>query len=217
MKAANPHMPSVMDAQERPLADLYAGAVLANLPSDESAEAAAGELADLVRLLDETPVLAYVFFQAPISLAVRCALIEKAFHDRCSPVMHSLLNVLARRDRLILLPVIARRFRALLDRRQGKVEVTVTTSFAMDQTLLREVADAMARKLGVRPALRTRVDPDMVGGMVMSVGGRVYDDSIQAELAQMREAVAAGFARPAKRQAPRGVSGSGSGTEGITT
>jgi len=186
---------SVMDASEFPLADVYAGAALDNLPADADAEDAASELNLLAGLLDTSPELDYLLFLAPISVAARCEVVERMFHERCGAVTHALLGVLARRDRLHLLGVIAARFRALLDRRQGKVHVTVTTAFELDEPARRQVAEAVARKIGARPILQTVVDPSLLGGMVVSVGGRVYDDSIQTELERMRERLAASFAK----------------------
>jgi F-type H+-transporting ATPase subunit delta len=187
--------PSVLDAADIPLAEVYAAAALAVLPSDADAESAAGELADLVRLLKETESLDYMLFRAPISVAARCSLVDKAFRSRLSPACDGLLGVLTRRDRLALLPVIAARFRSLLDRREGKVHVTVTTAVEMDDRTRQQVIETMARKLGAAPALRTLVDPSLVGGMVVSVGGKVYDDSIHTELERMRKKLTASIAR----------------------
>jgi F-type H+-transporting ATPase subunit delta len=186
--------PSVMDAAEFPMADVYAGAVLANLPGGAEAEEAAVELSDLVRLLQETPSLDTLLFRLPISVVSRCGLVEKLFHGQCSPAVDGLLGVLTRRDRLGLLRVIARRFRDLLDRREGRVDVTVTTAVEMDEPLRRRVEQALAKKLGASPILRAVVDPSLLGGMVVSVGGRVYDDSIHTELERLRERVAAAIA-----------------------
>jgi len=187
--------PNVMNAGEFPVAEAYAGAALDNLPSDAEAEEASAELLQIEDLLKSSPEMNYLLFQAPVSVSARCELVEKVFARRCSPATHALLGVLARRNRLHLLRVIAARFRALLDRRQGKMHVPVTTAFDLDEPARQTVTEAIVRKLGGRPVLRLLVDPSLVGGMVVSVGGRVYDDSIQTELERMRERLAASFAR----------------------
>jgi F-type H+-transporting ATPase subunit delta len=195
MESAGRPLPSVMDPAEIPLADVYAGAALDLARADAEAEALAAELADLARLLREQGELDRLLFRAPMSVSARCRLVDKLFHGRCGPVTDGLLGVLARRDRLVLLPLIAHRFRFLLDRREGKVEVTVTTAVPMDGPARQRVIETMTRQLGAAPSLRERVDPGLVGGMVVSVAGKVYDDSIQGELTRMREAMLASIAR----------------------
>jgi len=198
--AANPSAklwPSVLDAQEFPLAEVYASAALENLPAHEQAEEAAAELADVVRLLAATPELDYLLFRAPVSVAARSALVEKMFAGRCSPVVGALLGVLARRDRLKVLPAVAARFRALLDRREGKVEVTVTSAVALDEPTRKAVTEALAARLAAHPVLHELVDPRLVGGLVVSMGGKTYDDSIRTELEKLRRRLAAASRRSA--------------------
>jgi F-type H+-transporting ATPase subunit delta len=195
MQRASRPWPSVMDAAEIPLAEVYAEAALELVPSEAEAEEASGELNELARFLRDTPQLNYLLFRAPISVAARCGLVDRVFRQRCSPVAEGLLKVLTRRDRLVLFPVIAARFRALLDRREGKVDVTVTTAVEMDDQTRRQVIQTMRERHGALPALHELVDPSLVGGMVVSVGGRVYDDSIATELDRMCEKLVASIAR----------------------
>jgi F-type H+-transporting ATPase subunit delta len=191
-----------MDAAEIPLAEVYAEAALELVPSEAEAEEACGELNDLAIFLKGEPTLDYLLFRAPISVAARSGLVGRTFRDRCSPMAEGLLNVLTRRDRLALFPVIAARFRALLDRREGKVDVTVTTAVEMDEETRRQVIKTMRERHGFAPALHEIVDSSLVGGMVVSVGGRVYDDSIATELDRMCEKLVASIARKQAAEAP---------------
>ncbi len=201
-EAGEPHpsaklWPSVLDAQEFPLAEVYASAALETLPANEQAEEAAAELADVVRMLATTPELDYLLFRAPLSVAARSAMVGKMFTGRCSPTVGALLGVLARHDRLRILPVVAARFRALLDRREGKVDVTVTSAVALDDATRKMVTESLTRRLGAQPVLHEVVDPRVVGGLVVNVGGKTYDDSIRSELDKLRRRLAAASRRGA--------------------
>ena len=178
---------SVMDAAELLLAGVYAEAALDNLPDDAAAEETAGELEALKGLVKADPMLDFLLFRAAVSVRARAAAVGRVFAGRCGVVTEGLLTVLARRDRLGLLPAVAARFRSLLDRREGRVDVTVTTAIELDDAQRQQVAAEIGQKIGASPILHTAVDPGLVGGMIVKVGGRVYDDSIRAELARMRQ------------------------------
>lgn len=190
---------TVMDAAELSLAGVYAQAALDNQPDDLAAEETAGELEALRDLVRANPLLDFLLFRSAVSVSARAAAVGRVFAGRCGPVTEGLLTVLARRDRLGLLPAVVTRFRSLLDLREGRVDVTVTTAVEMDEARRQQVAEEIGRKIGASPILHTAVDPELVGGMVVKVGGRVYDDSIRAELARMRtDMVEAALGRHAK-------------------
>jgi F-type H+-transporting ATPase subunit delta len=192
---------TVMDAAELSLAGVYAQAALDNVPDDTAAEETAGELEALRGLAGTDPLLDFLLFRAVVSVSARAAAVGRIFAGRCGLVTEGLLTVLARRDRLVLLPAVVRRFRRLLDRREGRVDVTVTTAFEMDEAQRQQVAAEIGQKIGASPILHTAVDAELVGGMVVKVGGRVYDDSIRAELARMRtDMVEAALGRRAKNE-----------------
>ena len=197
---------SVMDVAAIPLADVYARALLDLLEEDAQAENASAELNEIVRLLDAEPGVERFLAGAPMSAAARTALIRKAFGGRCTAMLENLLGVLARRDRLGLLRSIAARYRLLLDRREGKVEVTVRTAVELDEAQRREVSAALAEILGAPPVLRTSVDPELIGGMSVAVEGRVYDASIGSQLERMRRALVARAAGPHADPPPRSQS-----------
>lgn len=182
---------SVMDVAAIPLADVYAQALLGLLADDAQADSASAELDALTRLLDARKDVDEFLAVAPMSAAGRTALIRRAFGGRCSTVLENLLGVMARRNRLGLLRAVAARFRRLLNRREGKVEVTVKTAVEMDEAQRRELSEALAVMLGASPLLSTKVDPELIGGMVIAVEGRVYDASIGTQLEHMRRALLA--------------------------
>lgn len=188
LRAARPWQ-SVMDAGVRTLAEVYAAAALDNLPQDEQAEEAAGELEGLSHLTGEADPLHVLLIGVPMAASARMDLVRRIFHGRVGPVVEALLAVLCHRDRLVLLGPIASRFRALLDRRQGKIEVLLTTAVELDEGERQAIRQGLSEMLHGSPVLQTRVDPDVVGGAVVTVGGNVYDGTIATRLARLRQAL----------------------------
>ena len=85
---------------------------------------------------------------------------------------------------------IRRQFDALWAKENKRLGVTVTSAVELDP----EIASGSARRSRSRPATRSscksRVDPDILGGLVVQVGNMVLDTSIRNRLEKLRKSVA---------------------------
>jgi F-type H+-transporting ATPase subunit delta len=106
---------------------------------------------------------------------------------RVQAIVGKLFVLLAERDRLAVLPdlIAAYRERLLEHRRVVRAEVTTAVALPAGRTL--EIARALEKATGWEVALSTRVDPEIIGGVVARVGGTVYDASITRQLEKMRQ------------------------------
>ncbi len=179
----------VMDPEVLHLAGVYADALSQTLPDDEHAESVAEELEGLVALADAEPDLDIGRFAAMLNTARRETLVRRIFAGRLSERAEALLMVLARHDRLELVRPVARAFREILNVRQGKVEVTVTTARPVDEARRNEVAQTLAATLDAQPLVTWKTDPDLLGGLVIQVGDRVVDASVASRLEGFRDAL----------------------------
>ena len=179
---------------------VYAEALLDQVEDDARAEEVAVELESLVGLLDANPGAEELLTAALLSVRERCELVLRVFHGRVSELMEAFLAVMARRDRLRLFRPVARQFRRLLDRRQGKVEVTLTTAIALSADQRRAAVKALHKALGAEPVLTTRVDTDLLGGAVVRTGDRVYDASVAAQLKRLSKNLSRRIASPTEGQ-----------------
>jgi len=102
-------------------------------------------------------------------------------------IVGKLFVLLAERDRLAILPdLIAAYHERLLEyRRVVRAEVTTAVSLPTGRT--EEIERALEKATGRQVALSTRVDPQIIGGVVARVGGTVYDASITRQLEKMRQ------------------------------
>ncbi|TAM65881.1 MAG: F0F1 ATP synthase subunit delta [Chloroflexota bacterium] len=77
-------------------------------------------------------------------------------------------------------------FQRLADEAAGRIRATATTAVALDPADVdRLIADLSAR-LGREVTLEVRVDPSIIGGLVLQVGDRVMDASVATRLQQLR-------------------------------
>jgi F-type H+-transporting ATPase subunit delta len=110
------------------------------------------------------------------------------------PVVRNFTHILVERDRLEQVPDIAEAFRERVNRERGILTAEVTTAIPLDEGMERSVA----QKLGVyldhdprRLVIRSRVDPDIIGGVVARIGDTLIDDSVRGRLERLRRVLGA--------------------------
>jgi F-type H+-transporting ATPase subunit b len=72
-------------------------------------------------------------------------------------------------------------------KRAGAMTAHVTTALPLSVSEQETVANSLAEHLGERPALEFKVDPSILGGLVIRVGDRVVDGSVAGRLASLQE------------------------------
>jgi len=97
--------------------------------------------------------------------------------------------VLAAKRRLFFLVDIIRAFDRLLAGRRGEVQALVTSARALSGGETAELKAVLKSKLGREPKLETKVDPTLLGGIVVKVGSRMFDSSLRTKLSGLRSAM----------------------------
>jgi F-type H+-transporting ATPase subunit delta len=120
-------------------------------------------------------------------LAVVAALWRK---EKPSPLLQRLVALLLERDRVELLPLIAKAYARLWNAARGVVEAEAVSATPMEDGDAHALSAAVGRVLGKQVELRTEVDPGLVGGLLLRMEGRVYDGSVRARLRSLRERLA---------------------------
>ena len=173
-------------AQSR-LSRVYAEALLsaAEREGPHRAEELRAELSDFVRGVSEHPDVA-AFLASPIygkkakTEAIRAALAG------ASELLRGLVGVLTQNNRLSLLGAVAGAYNRLLDERAGRVPLKVSAAVPLDDAQKHALVEKLKHRLRGEPVLDVRVDPDLLGGMVVQVGDSVIDTSVRSRLLSIR-------------------------------
>jgi len=100
------------------------------------------------------------------------------------------LELLAERHRMPAVFRIRREFDALYAEERKLLPVTITSAVELDKKTLDDIGKKIEDNTGRKVDLTTKVDPDVIGGLVMRVGNVVMDGSIRARLERLRKQVA---------------------------
>ena len=110
-----------------------------------------------------------------------------------SPEVLETLAAMQREDDLDLVEQVAKHYKELLDAQDTTVSVTVTTAVPMDDDLRAKVRAKAETDLGLPVYLVERVDPSIIGGIMLEVRGKRYDASVRAQLANIRKTLSSSF------------------------
>ena len=120
-------------------------------------------------------------------------LIQVAQKLKLSPLVAHALALLLERDRLPYIPSIVSRYRRLLDEKNGRVEAKVVAAGSVEDNDIKRLSAALAQVSGKQVVLSQESDPSIVGGLVIHLGGKVYDGSVRTQLEKMKQRIARGY------------------------
>lgn len=112
--------------------------------------------------------------------------LRQALAGRAPELFVRFVMVLVDKRRQSLIPDIAQAYRDLVDQRMGRARVEVTISHAPDAALQAEIQQALAAQLGRTVIPTYRVDPDLLGGMVLRLGDEIFDASVRSRAGALR-------------------------------
>lgn len=154
-------------------------------------DAAQNEIQGFADLFSSNEALAGIAANPSIPVAKKAALVN-ALAQRggvTTPAVGKLVALLAERDRLMLLPDIARAYRARVMDYEKIVRGDVTTATPLAPEKLRALEEGLQRATGRTVILEARVDPSIIGGVVTRLGSTVYDGSVTTQLDKMKQAL----------------------------
>jgi F-type H+-transporting ATPase subunit delta len=187
-------MTSIND-REIAVARVYSDALMEVAEERGETEAIAGELAELARLVQRDEAFGAFLSSPTVDATVRGGALERMLRGRAGDLLVNFLLVLNRRQRLSLLPAVAEVFHQSYNERLGRIEVKVKSATPLTATQRDQLAGAIARRTGRQAVLTEVVDPALIGGLVVRLGGRQIDGSVATQLQNLSQTLLARAAR----------------------
>jgi F-type H+-transporting ATPase subunit delta len=97
------------------------------------------------------------------------------------------LDLLADRRREIIVQDVFAEYKRLVNEQKGIVEAIVTTAFPLTATDRKKLIAAFEPIVGKKLDITEKVDSDILGGVIVQVGDRLYDGSLRTKLARFKE------------------------------
>lgn len=138
------------------------------------------ESADLRRMI-RSPVLS----RAAQTRAIE-AILERAEVD---PLVRRFVGVVTANRRLFVLEAIIAAFRDALARHRGEITAVVSSAQPLSDAQKSALDSALRRAVGSKVSIETRLEPELLGGLVVKVGSRMFDSSLRSKLQRLQLAM----------------------------
>jgi F-type H+-transporting ATPase subunit delta len=175
---------------ETGLAGRYANAIFELAQDQESVDVVSADLSAFKKAMNASPELARLVTSPIFSREEQAKALKPILEKMGARALTvQFLLLLASKRRLFVLSDIIAAFGRLLARARGQTEAEVTTARDLSDSELAELKAALKARLGSEPRLNTKVDPSLLGGLVVKVGSRMIDTSLRTKLIGIRAAM----------------------------
>ena len=174
------------------LAERYAAALFDLADERRLLDAVAGDLRELRAMLHESADFARLLRSPVVSRADQAkavaALAERA---ALSGLTRDFLGLVAKNRRLFAVPAMIEAYLKKLAERRGEVTAEVTVAQPLTEARQTALLEQLRRTVGARVVVDLRVDPGLLGGMIVKIGSRMVDASLNSRLQRLRLAMKA--------------------------
>ncbi len=170
-------------------ARVYAEALFDVAKKQGKLDAVRDELAQFVEAVDANRELQIFFFSPYFSSAEKVAGLKRAVSDADAELVN-FLELLIEKQRMPEIFRIRRQLDELWKQENRRIDVTVTSAVTLEPAVVEKVGEEIERQTGQKVELSSRVDAEILGGIVLQVGNKVLDASIRSRLEKLRKSVA---------------------------
>ncbi|GAV24191.1 ATP synthase subunit delta [Carboxydothermus islandicus] len=170
------------------VAKRYASALFELAREKGAIDTIAHDFEVLEKAIQETPDVKKVLDNPVLIPAAKKELLEKLFPD-FHPITKSFLKLLVDKRREVYLPEIIALFAEKLREERGEMLVEVESARELKGDLSNLIKDKLSKLSGKKVTLKVRTNPDLIGGIVVRVGNKVYDGSIKNQLYRLKRSI----------------------------
>ena len=175
-------------AMQAGLARRYAKALFSISVEDNQVDKVERELAEFTELVNANAELkSYLEDPTVLPMDKRDALKGITEKMALSEMVRNFIALLGEKGRIGVFSDIRNQFRILADAHAGKAIATVTSATALAPEMEKNIATSLSKLTGRTVSIFTKVDPELLGGIVAEIGGVVYDGSLKTQLRTLRE------------------------------
>jgi F-type H+-transporting ATPase subunit delta len=173
------------------LAQVYARALFQAALEQGRLDELREQLGQFADALDENRELAVFFFSPYFSTSEKQQSLDTLL-DGADRIFLNFLELLIENHRMPVIFRIRDEYERLWDEENKTLPVEITSAIALDEQTTESLGRTIGERAGRKVTLAARVDPDILGGIIVRVGNSILDASIRNRLEQLRRHVAQG-------------------------
>jgi len=171
-----------MNTELQGIASKYAEAVLELAVGLRQEEKIFEEIKLIAAVIASDKEMTIIINHPSIDAAEKKQFLSSLFAGKISDLSQNLIGLLADKRRLDLIPFIENSYRELLNKRKNIVSATLSCSEKLADSAVANIKAQLAEHLGKTLELEVKVDPALIGGVVLKMGDQVIDGSLRGQL-----------------------------------
>jgi F-type H+-transporting ATPase subunit delta len=168
------------------LAERYAAALFELADERHALDAVAGDLRELRTMLAGSGDLLRLVRSPVLSRAEQGkAMAALADNAKLSKLTADFIAIVARNRRLFAVPAMIAAYLAKLAARRGEVTAEITAAQPLSEAQQGALGEQLRRVVGSRVTIEVKIDPSLLGGMIVKLGSRMVDGSLKGQLQRL--------------------------------
>ncbi|HRX85307.1 MAG TPA: ATP synthase F1 subunit delta [Phycisphaerae bacterium] len=173
------------DHGSQAIADSYAKTLLDLTQAAGTTGAVQEEFRAFAKLMETDAAFAEFMTSQSVDADRRALVLEKHFRGRMNDLLLSTLQVINRKGRTELIPLIFEQYRLAVEEVNNEVDVLVTSAVPLTDALRQRLAETATKVAGKTARLVETVDPAILGGLVVRIGDEKLDASVARHLQRL--------------------------------
>lgn len=168
--------------KDRVLARRYAKALLYIAKERDVLDSVSNEVNAFNIGLQENPRFRLFLYSQDKSVKEKTKKLEEVLQDKVSNIFFNFLLVLLNKKREFIFTEIAREFQLMVDKYNKKTRAFATTAIPLDEKSLSSLKSVLDKAFALDVQLENKVDESILGGVIVSIDGKLLDASIKNHL-----------------------------------
>jgi F-type H+-transporting ATPase subunit delta len=171
------------------IASVYARSLFEVAKEHDKLDKVRDELGQFADALDDSRELQVFFFSPYFSTQEKKDGLKKAVSGT-DEITNNFLELLIEKHRMPAVFRVRRELDRMWEKENRLLPVEVTSAIELDKQTVKQIGDRIGEQTGQKVELSAKVEPEILGGIVVRVGNSIIDASIRARLEQLRKQVA---------------------------
>lgn len=176
-------------SQDLTVGKRYASALFESAREKELTDRIEEELKAVVPILTEGEARSF-FLHPSIGLDVKQNVLKNALEGKVSEPLYAMIRLLLERGRLSALEAVLAHYVRIANEARGKATAIAYTPFALSDEDRRKIADTFGALTGKQIEVENVLKPELLGGIQVRIGDRLYDGSLAAKLDNLKKTLA---------------------------
>jgi F-type H+-transporting ATPase subunit delta len=171
------------------IARVYARSLFEVAKEQDKLDVVREQIGQFADALDGSRDLQVFFFSPYFSTEEKKEGLGRAV-EGADPIVVNVLELLVENHRMPVMFRLRRAYDAMWEEENKLLPVQITSAVRLDEAIVQRIGEEIGQQTGRRVELKSVVDPDVLGGIVLQVGNSILDASIRNRLEQLRKQVA---------------------------